>query len=493
MGEKLKSIHFQLLSGGVIAILAIIPLFPKLPLFGVPGTFVAVRLEDFVIAFFALLALPILWQRRRELFANNLILAILGFWLIGLFSTFSAIFVTHSVSPHLAALHYLRRIEYFVPFFIVLSAQPDLSKVNNYLKVLILTSVIVVIYGVGQIYFGLPVFSTANAEFAKGIPLKFGPEARVNSTFAGHYDLAAYTALMLPILGGLFFFPPSGGKISGSAAPMSIGASKLIFGISFGVKQKLVKAAILLIAIANLWLLLQTASRISFISYLAGATVVLLLLKKRALLILVLVISILSLLSSSELRIRFFNTFKYGIKTLSYQVASVQAQVLPSAATQTGTISATTKPYEDVVPGEPTDTQQLGVFRSSRVRFDFEWPAAARAFLRNPILGSGYSTLGLATDNDYLRSLGEVGIAGTFAFALIFVEIGKRVFGFLKRFKELNFQKSLVIGLTGMIAALLVNATFIDVFEASKIAMLFWTLTGILVVTINLSNISRST
>ena len=486
MSEKFKSIYFQLLSGGIITILVIIPLFPKLPLFSVSGTFVAVRLEDFIIALFGLLALPILWQRRKELLGNNLVLAILGFWLIGAFSTFSAIFVTQTVSPHLAALHYLRRIEYLAPFFIVLAAKPDLTKVTNYFKVLIFTSIIVVLYGMGQIWLGFPVFSTANTEFAKGIPLTLGPEARVNSTFAGHYDLAAYTALMLSILGGLLFFTPSGGKISGSAAALNA-ASKLIFGLSFGVRQKLVKVLILLTSIANFWLLLQTASRISFISYLVGITVVLLLLKKRAFLILVLLISFLALLTSSELRNRFFNTFKYGIKTLSYQVVPVAAQALPVRATQTATIAATPKPYDDVVPGEPTDTQQLGVFRSSRVRFDFEWPAAARAFLRNPLMGSGYSNLGLATDNDYLRSLGEVGIFGTAAFALIFLEIGKRIWGFLKKVDELNFQKTVVIGFSGMIAALLVNATFIDVFEASKIAILFWTLIGILITIIKLA------
>lgn len=463
MSEKFKSIYFQLLSGGIITILVIIPLFPKFPLFSVPGTFVAIRLEDFVIATFSLLALPLLWQRRKEFLGNNLVLAILGFWLIGAFSTFSAIFVTQTVAPHLGVLHYLRRIEYLAPLFLVLAVQPNLAKVTNYFRVLIITSILVFLYGVGQIYAGFPVFSTANTEFAKGIPLTLGPEARVNSTFAGHYDLAAYTALMLSILGGL------------------------LFGLSFGVRQKLVKVLILLTSIANFWVLLQTASRISFISYLVGITVVLLLLKKRAFLILVLLISFLALLTSSELRNRFFNTFKYGIKTLSYQVVPAAAQALPVKATQTATIAATPRPYEDVAPGEPTSPQQIGVFRSSRVRFDFEWPAAIRAFLRNPILGSGYSSLGVATDNDYLRSIGEVGIFGTLAFGLIFVEIGKRILSFLKFAKDYTFEKATIVGLTGMIVALLVNATFIDVFEASKIAILFWTLIGILITTIKLA------
>lgn len=468
MLDKLKSLHLQILSGGIIAILAVTILFPKLPFIFVPKTFVAVRLEDFVILFFVLLSLPILFKRRKELLQDNLVLAILGFFLIGLFSTFSAIFVTQTVTPHLAVLHYLRRIEYIAPLFLVLAVSPNLGKITDYFKLLVFISIVVFIYGLGQMYFDFPVFSTSNSEFAKGIPLTLGPEARVNSTFAGHYDLAAYLAVSLSIFGAL------------------------AFGTSFMVKGRTAKIVLLLVALSNLWLLLQTASRISFVSYLLGITVVMLLLKKRVLLILILIFSTLSLLSSDEIRVRFFNTLKYGTKTLSQEILpQTFAQTATESAnnvTQSVSSLATTKLYEDVVEGEPTDTQKLGVFRSSRVRFDREWPDAKRAFLRNPLLGSGYSSLGLATDNDYLRSLGEVGILGTFSFGLIFVEITKRIISFLKKTSQTNFQKTIVIGFSGMIVAILVNATFIDVFEASKVAILFWMFVGVLASTMKLSD-----
>lgn len=465
-----KSIYNQIISGGVIAILLFIPLFPKLPLFFVPRASVAVRVEDFIIAVFALLSLPLFWQRRKEFLRDNLVLALLGFLAIGLFSTFSAIFVTQSVYPHLAILHFVRRIEYILPFFIVYALLPDLGQLRKYFKVIIFTSLLVFAYGVGQIYLSFPVFSTTNIEYAKGIPLKLGPEARVNSTFAGHYDLAAYLAMILSFSGAL------------------------LVGVSFGVKKIPARIFILLTALFNLWLLLQTASRVSFIAYLAGISVALLLLNKRLFLVLVLLVSLLSLLSSNELRVRFLNTLKYGTKTLNYQIIpkSVWAarEATKSAPTTT---SEPTQSYTDIVPGEPTNTQQLGVFRSSRVRFDFEWPKAWGAFLRNPVLGSGYSSLGLATDNDYLRSLGEVGLLGTFAFGLIFLEIFKRIIAFLKRFKEITFEKTIVAGLAGVIVALLVNATFIDVFEASKVAILFWTFIGILAVTIKISSQGKVT
>jgi len=469
MIEKLKNINIQLLSAGIIGILIIIPLFPKMPLISVSETYVAIRAEDFLLAILLIFALPVIWKIRSQFLKDNLVLAIFGFWLIGLFSTFSSIFITQSVTPHLAILHYVRRIEYMVPFFLVYASQPNLSRLSNYFKVSIFVSFLVVLYGVGQMYFNFPVFSTTNKEFAKGIPLTLGAGARVISTFAGHYDLAAYLAIILTILGSL------------------------IFGISFKVRKEILRVLLVVVAAANFWLLLQTASRISFAAYVAGTIVVLLLLKKKLVLVLILIISFLSLLSSEEIRVRFFDTFKYGTKNLTtFQVLPVT--VFASTATQSATStpqiatkSASTS-YVDVVGGEPTGAQAVGVYRSSRVRFDFEWPAAVRGFLRNPILGSGYSSLGLATDNDYLRSLGEVGVFGTTAFVLIFVAIGKRIKTFLKSAKDLTFEKTIVIGLTGTISAFLVNATFIDVFEASKIAILFWTLIGLLVATIRVSD-----
>ena len=61
--------------------------------------------------------------------------------------------------------------------------------------------------------------------------------------------------------------------------------------------------------------------------------------------------------------------------------------------------------------------------RSTNIRLNVEWPRAIRAFSKNPLLGTGYSSISLATDNDYLRALGEVGFLGFISFSLIFVKL----------------------------------------------------------------------
>ncbi len=170
---------------------------------------------------------------------------------------------------------------------------------------------------------------------------------------------------------------------------------------------------------------------------------------------------------------------KINIPTLAIQTSS------KSASTSTFA-SSSGKVATDITPGEPINTTQLGVYRSFEIRLNLEWPRAITAFEKNPFLGTGYSSLDIATDNDFLRSLGEVGLLGTLAFILIFVEAGKRVY---KNFKsEDKFTKYFSAGIYSIIIAFLINGTFIDVFEASKVASLFWMLIGLNLAELNFRN-----
>ena len=86
-----------------------------------------------------------------------------------------------------------------------------------------------------------------NEEFAKGLPIKLSQLSRVPSTFAGHYDLAAYLVLIIPILTSLIF----------------------------GFRNWLVKIIILASVILGFGLLLMTVSRVSVFVLLIALFIVL--------------------------------------------------------------------------------------------------------------------------------------------------------------------------------------------------------------------------
>jgi len=105
------------------------------------------------------------------------------------------------------------------------------------------------------------------------------------------------------------------------------------------------------------------------------------------------------------------------------------------------------------------------------------WPRAFQAFTKNLLLGSGPSSLGEATDGDYFRWLGETGLLGTSIFLIILGSIMMSI----KRHVALMQKKHSYIfyGFLFGFIGLFINAGYIDLFEASKLAYVFWLLAGI--------------
>ena len=69
------------------------------------------------------------------------------------------------------------------------------------------------------------------------------------------------------------------------------------------------------------------------------------------------------------------------------------------------------------------------------------------------------------------------------------------IIGFICYFAVSNFAKikdqfsaTIVAGLTAATCGLLINAIYIDVFEASKVAYMFWIMAAILIATIKLAS-----
>lgn len=513
-------------------LMVIIPALPKLPLADlIEGYIVRLRFED--IAVFVTTGIwGIQLIRKKVMLPQGLMTKlILSYLIIGLLSTLSAMFITRTVpleQHHIFKLylHYFRRIEYFSLFFIAYSA----IRTKRDLKLVLVTAaaalVGVLLYGFGQKYFLWPAFSTMNREFSKGIRLYLTPGSRVMSTFAGHYDYAAYLMMALSFIVTLFWLT----------------------------KKWSIKLLLALLFAGAYWSLILTASRTSFLGYLAAITIVALLLaKKRGVWRMVgnwfgvVTISLAVMLTMGDLSARFFQVlnnpdllvhditqvfpikrewisdplaFLSGqVKTLENIKANLNKPITtpPPAAVSTdayenvATVSDTPPSAlpPDITPEEDALRKALEAERAATasasteggyspnalkyglsiaIRLDALWPRAIAGFKRNPLLGSGYSTLvkeeneeftqAESTDNDYLRMLGETGALGTLAFlAICVVLMGASYRLFVSSNSSTN--QALGLGMVGAVIALLINATYIDIFESSKIAYLLWTLAAI--------------
>jgi hypothetical protein len=536
--------YFLLLATALLLI--IVPLYPKIPLADIiPGYIVRLRLEDIVIAtvigwwVIQLLRKKVTWKTPLSIF-------ILAYLATGLVSNLLGVVLTKTIpteSIHIAKsmLHWLRHIQYLSLFFIAYNAVKNRKQGLFLLLVTLGTLVGVVIYGYGQKYHYWPVYSTMNREFSKGVKLYLSEHARVQSTFAGHYDLGAYLVVILPLA-----------LVSALVLSQKDSLKSVFFQTKLGkiVRQVLI-AGSWFAWFGGLWLLVLSASRTSYGGYLLAIGLVFLLFIKikgwwfsisRG--AVVFLISGLMMIFVGDLSSRFsqvIDTERYPLAGQVFKIAEnlkedpfkfvgqvsrppensistdqLEEELKKQGMTRSDTQPSTSKPkdvYVDVPEKEfeladPAATlagelRQVGdklvqdrIFSdcalkhslSVCIRLETLWPQAFQGWLANPLFGSGYATLtkssveqfteAESTDNNFLRTLGENGSIGFFFF---YGTIGLSLW-----YSWLVYRQSQDRWLTGLAVAnfagtigLLLNAVYIDVFVASKVAYTFWLLQGI--------------
>jgi len=232
-----------------LLLLAFIPLYPKIPLINIKNTWVYVRAEDFLIVI-VLISWVVLLLRKKISLRTPLTLPILVFWLVGAIATINGVLIIFptlsNVFPNVAFLSLVRHIEYLSLFFVAFQGMKD----KNFLRFVVITIIVtllgIVFYGFGQRYLGFPAFLTSNEEFAKGIPIQLSQFSRIPSTFAGHYDLAAYLVLIIPI----------------------------IVSLIFGIKNYLIKIFLFITAALSFILLFMTVSRVSLFAAVVALVVI---------------------------------------------------------------------------------------------------------------------------------------------------------------------------------------------------------------------------
>lgn len=490
LSELLKKIDDNLVSFFVYFYIFFITLFPKIPLKGIDYTYIKFRPDDFFIALFiGIYIIQII--RKKVRFKPVFFIPIVIFWLAVFVSANWGVFIAKNLRfKHLAFLHSLRRVQYMLPFFVGLSAVNSEKDFLRYVKAIFICLFIVSVYGIGQKFLGWPAVQTMNPEYALGHLLVLTPEARISSTFAGHYDLAAYLILLLPLVYAFYFF-----------------RKKIIYIILF---------------VLALFAMTLTASRVSFGAYVMSFGAFLLFLRKFKHLAFVIILTIIFTFANNNLTSRIKRTFQIKRIFVNEQTGQVVVpqkstiKELPAgtfyipiqgggAATQTQIITdqklvrekilsdirweasrsgrVLTKSQEEAILAtisaglRPISTVVSDI--SFATRLQVEWPRAITAFIMNPVLGMGPSSITEATDNDYLRWLGETGLVGTGLFVYILFLVARSAFVKLQEVEEK--KKYIYYGFLFGFFGLLINAGWIDVFEASKVAYIFWLMAGIFV------------
>jgi hypothetical protein len=449
-----KKINLNIFRPIIAVLILFIPLYPKFPLTSVDGTYVAIRIDDIVVAI-AILAW-VIYQLKNKLpvFKTKITSLFMVYFLAIIASFITAVLIYQTDSVSLLGLHLLRRFEYISLFFIALNSIKSKFDFSFAYVFLLISTALVSFYGYGQKYLKFPVISTMNSEFSKGQLLQMDVWTRVNSTFAGHYDLAAFLSVALIIIAAVFLIS----------------------------KNKWLKIFSLLVWIPSFQILTFTASRVSIFAFWGGAVLTFFLLKKYLWIVPVSILVVFSMFNSKDLSQRLLATipaFKNQINN-NYSVTPTAAPTIVVTPTPTKAIITTIKvtPTPTIIRHGPTTTTvaldaDSGVARSGEIRFNVEWPRAINAFKKNPLTGTGLGSISLATDNDYLRLLGEGGLLSFISFMVIQLFFIIKTLPLLFKKDKTNYDK-LSIVFFGCLITTLANAVFIDVFEASKTAYLFW-------------------
>ncbi len=451
----------KILRSILATLILFIPLYPKFPLSTVNNTYVAIRLDDIVIAIALLVWFIYQLKNKFPVFKIQTTKLFLAYFASITVVNIISFLVNQTEPTNILILHLLRRFEYMSLFFVAASSLYQSKDLKYPFVALVLATILTSAYGFGQKYLQFPVISTMNEEFSKGQLLTLSIWTRISSTFAGHYDYAAFLSVALIIIGS----------------------------VAIIIKNKFSKIFLLLVFVSGFVQLTYTASRVSIFAFWGGISLALFLLRKYLWILPISLMVVLSMVNSPELNQRLLATIPSLKQQLTPQTTS-QPTATPTLAAPTPTIpQPTQKPGlflsptptvirhapEEVFPEPDIDA---GVARSGEIRFNVEWPRAINAFKKNPLIGTGLGSLTLATDNDYLRSLGESGLIGFSTFALILIWFIWQTKNFLFT-KHKTLQQSVSIILLAGLLTHLANAIFIDVFEASKTAYMFWIMMGV--------------
>ncbi len=408
----------------LMLLLFFIPLFPKINLVSIPGTITAIRVEDFFLALVIFFVILKSLNKKEGIKFDRFTAALALFVGISFVSLLMGLFQGTIEANSMSLLYFVRRIEYVMLFFVGFSIADSVS-IGTVKKAFVPVFLIVAAFGLLQA-------AQITGGFFLGQYIE-GAGGRIFSTFGVPGELAAFIAIIF--------------TLSVMGMQDSKGLTRFFWT---------------LLGALQIFILFLSLSRIELLSIPLGLVAYGILKGKgRQILVLTVLLVILAgALAPSEVKDRFTLLFSgKTIETISDIVSGAKDV--------------------DIKKARQTETYQNLGYDLSTVERLYQWISAYNAFTVYPVFGAGQSAFGEFVDNNYLRLLGENGIVGLAVFLFIIYHIWKSC---LKVYNDSRMPKDVrdyAVFMIVMLVNMLVIALMVDAFEMSKIAFLFWLLTGV--------------
>lgn len=426
----------------ILITLLYVILVPKISIMSVPGTYVGIRGEDlliflFLAAFLIKRALSPSFKINKDFKKINKLF--LFYAVACLLSVCYGIYLGFINNPLLGFMFLFRKIEYFIFIFLGYIYFTDNKNTKKFIKAIDVSVVILLIIGIFQ-KFGII------GAYALG---RYDPDSsdRIMSTFSGAYEYSSFLVMITPIY------------IYRMKANKKLALFYVIFLAIIGYSVLITEARIALVAFSamiaiSIWKMIKSnAIKLVIIFYAIGLTFVGGALAQN-----------ISASGSVEYLERFstidigpmIDETKYAYNVRDYKTFLVTGPQIYFA----------------------------GSDLSYSMRMS-KWLNYIDGVQHNPIFGLGLSTTGEAVDGNYIRYLAESGLLGFSLWLMLILtvlKVGKKVM------KKDSLEGYLLYSAT---IGLLMIAVFIDVFEASKVAMLFWFIVGWSLVNLNKKHLTE--
>jgi hypothetical protein len=400
----------------LLAALFVLPLYPKIGLVSVSGTYIPVRFDDLIIALAAVVWIAALMAARRLPRAPRRLTTVATIWLGVTFISFIVgAFVLQSIGVLIGLAYWAKPVEYLLLGLIAYDlVRNEWLPIRSLLITVLASATIVIVYGIGEHFGWLPHLPGLNP-----------PPGGVISTMGDYHELASYLGLIILLL--VVLFQHAATRVLRSAAVLlAFGAILVLFWT--GNRSEYIALFVVLFGLV-LWRPTRRPAAVALL------TMVLVFVSPLVLFV------------------------------AAYLNAPPGQASNPAAYPEGPWYSVTVR-----FAGAPL-AYSLGE------RFLLKWPRFIESAMHSPIIGLGPSSAGEAVDGYYLRSFVESGILGLLAFIALLVATfisawrgARQSIGVAKSLAVVAVSATAFVGLVGVL---------IDSWVASRVMDLYWPLIGI--------------